>query len=65
METALPGHFSDNGVHVVPWAPRTLTFTAATGGVTARQLQESLSMQAHSARPPHIPPANKCVNCIA
>ena len=69
LETALPGHFSDNGVHVLPWAPRTLTFTAATtaatAAVTPRRLQESLTMQARTARHPHSPPTSKCVNCVA
>lgn len=45
VETFLPGHFSDNAMHIRPEHPKQLCFTSAAGPITAARLQETLTMQ--------------------
>lgn len=55
-DTPLLGRFSDNGVLVLPWAPLPLTFHAEEG-VTAADLQKSLSIMSMYAPPAAGAPA--------
>lgn len=45
LETELPGRFTDNAFHVVPWQPITVSFISASADVSAEALHESLSVQ--------------------
>lgn len=45
LESELPGHFTHNALHIVPWQPVTVSFISASDDVSADALQGSLTMQ--------------------